>query len=315
MRTRFIFNPVSGLNARRSGLVGRIRRLIAERSLDASLVTTGEPGHATALARRAVEEGCTRVVAVGGDGTMNEVAQALVGTPATLALIPCGSGNGLALHLGLPRGLTTAFDLIAGESGRVVAIDTGAANGRPFFNAMGLGFDAEISRRFNGVGRRGFPAYARLTLAALRDLRAERCVVRATECDVSLDVLLIAVANSNQYGNHALIAPGARVDDGQLDLVAVRPVGLFGAAGLAARLFIGNFDRSRRVLRLQGDRFVIERPAPGIIHTDGEIHATGAVVEVTVRPRSLRLLVPATSRVVAPTARSAPICAINPQTP
>ncbi|MCX6951515.1 MAG: diacylglycerol kinase family lipid kinase, partial [Verrucomicrobia bacterium] len=116
---------------------------------------------------------------------------------------------------------------------------------------------------------------------------------------VSLDVFLVAVANSDQYGNNARIAPGARVDDGALDLIAVQPVGLLGAAALATRLFLGRFDSSPRVRRLRGPRFVIERTRPGLIHTDGETHATGAAVEILVHPRSLRLLVPALSTAVS----------------
>ena len=115
-------------------------------------------------------------------------------------------------------------------------------------------------------------------------------------------MFLVAVANSDQYGNHALFAPGARVDDGLLDLVAVRPPGFLGALPLVARLFLGSFHRSPRVRRLRSARFVIQRPAPGLIHTDGETHETTATVEIAVRPRSLRLVVPAACRVVTPAA-------------
>ena len=296
--TRFILTPTSGRTRRRPALAATLRDFIVARSLDAEVTTTEGPGHATELARDAAFAGCTQVVAVGGDGTMNEVAQALLHTPAALALVPCGSGNGLALHLGLPTALSGALDLIAGTGGRVAALDTGTANGRRFFNAMGLGLDADISRRFNTLTRRGLPAYARTALAAFRDLRSERVTLSAGRHRETLDILLVAVANSDQYGNHARIAPGARVDDGALDLIAVQPVGLFGAAALATRLFLGRFDTSPRVRRLSGPRFVIERAAPGLIHTDGETHATSATVEVIVQPRSLRVLVPAATRAV-----------------
>ncbi len=299
MKTRFIFNPHSGRNRRRLWLAAAIRDFIAAHSLDADLITTDGPGHATVLASEAVLAECTQVVAVGGDGTMNEVAQALLHSPAALALVPCGSGNGLALHLGLPLSPLGALDLVAGAGGRVAALDTGAANGLPFFNAMGLGLDADVSRRFNGLVRRGLPAYARTALAALRALHHERVTIQTASHRETLDVLLVAVANSDQYGNNARIAPGARVDDGLLDLVAVGPVGLVGAAVLAARLFLGNFDRSPDVRRMRGPRFVIERVAPGLIHTDGETHDAGTTIEVVMHPRSLRVLVPATSCAIA----------------
>lgn len=296
MKTLFIFNPYSGHNRRRPAFAGSIRDFISARSLDAGLVTTEAPGHATELAREAAHAGCEQIVAVGGDGTMNEVAQALLHTPTALALVPCGSGNGLALHLGLPLSPLGALSLIAGAASRVAALDTGSADGWPFFNAMGLGLDADVSHRFNGLAQRGLVGYARTALAAVRDIRPERVCITSNDFRDELDVLLVAVANSDQYGNNARIAPGARVDDGMLDLVAVAPVGFFGAAMLAARLFTGSFDESSRVRRLRGRRFVIDRVAAGLIHTDGETHAAGARVEVAVHPRSLRVLVPMASR-------------------
>jgi YegS/Rv2252/BmrU family lipid kinase len=298
MKTRFIFNPNSGHNRRRPRFAGMIRDFISTQAVKADLVTTDGPGHATELARNAVQAGYGCVVAVGGDGTMNEVAQALVGAPAALALVPCGSGNGLALHLGLPTSPLLALKLVTGGQARTAALDTGVANGFPFFNAMGLGLDADVSRRFNSLTRRGLPAYAHTAFTALRELQRERCTIAMPGQRETLEVLLVAVANSDQYGNNARIAPGARVDDGFLDLIAVAPVGPIGAVGLAARLFAGTFDRSPHVHRMRSGSFVITRSGPGLIHTDGETHETGAVIEVSVRPRSLRVVVPAVTHAV-----------------
>src|SRR5688500_7524765 len=159
VKTCFIYNPHSGRNRRRRGLATSIRDFISAQSLDATLQLTEGPGHATELARDAVYRGHELVVAVGGDGTMNEVAQALLNSPAALALVPCGSGNGLALHLGLPRSPLPALQLATGEGARILNVDTGTANGHPFINAMGLGLDADVSCRFNRLTRRGLPAY------------------------------------------------------------------------------------------------------------------------------------------------------------
>jgi YegS/Rv2252/BmrU family lipid kinase len=306
MRTRFILNPCSGRNRRRRWLPAAIRDFISAQSLSADLVTTEAPGHATALANEAVQAGCEQIVAVGGDGTMNEVAQALLHTPAALALVPCGSGNGLALHLGLPLALAEALALISATNARIAAIDTGEVNGHPFFNAMGLGLDAEVSHRFNSLTRRGLPAYARTALGVLRDIKSERVELTTRRGREEFDTLLLAVANSDQYGNNARIAPGARVDDGELDLVAVSPVGMLGALGLTARLFSRSFDRSPHVRRWRGDRFQIERVSPGLIHTDGETHRETATLTITVRPRSLRILVPAGAPVAVRTADWSP---------
>jgi YegS/Rv2252/BmrU family lipid kinase len=305
MKTCFIFNPYSGRNLRRPWLAGAIRNFIRTGAHDAGLEITDGPGHATELARSAVATGCEVVVAVGGDGTMNEVAQGLVNTPAALSVVPCGSGNGLALHLGLPRSTMSALQLATTTGARVAAVDTGTANGKPFFNVMGLGLDAEVSRRFNRLRRRGLSAYVRIATASLRALPSQRCTIQSGARSETLDVLLVAIANSDQYGNHARIAPGARVDDGRLDLVAVRSVGLLRAAALVPRLFLGNIDQSADVCRMSGTRFRIVRAGAGLIHTDGETHFTGACVDVVVQRRSLRVLVPASSRAVTSPASAA----------
>jgi diacylglycerol kinase (ATP) len=306
MKLRFVFNPRSGRQRRNASVLPMLRNFISARALDADVVCTEGPGHATEIARDAVAAGCLRIVAVGGDGTVNEVAQALIHTPAALGLVPCGSGNGLALHLGLPTTLSDALELATGTSGRVAELDTGIVNGLPFVNAMGLGLDAEVSRRFNRLARRGLAAYTSTALAAFLSRKTERFKIAAGGHSETVDALLIAVANSDQYGNHAKIAPHARVDDGVLDLVAVRPVGLFSACALGLRLFTGSIDRSTSVRRLRAARFVVERPSPGIIHTDGETHLLGCTIEIAVRPRSLRVIVTADCTAVAPVEERAP---------
>ena len=291
LRARFIFNPRSGHNARNPWLLERARAFIAEHRLDASVVPTERPHHATELARRALDEGCGLVVAIGGDGTLNEVASALVGTPAALGLIPCGSGNGLGRHLGIPGPGKGAFRVLL--AGNIRVIDTGLADGHPFFNAMGLGFDAEISARFNGLVRRGLPAYARTTLAALRSYRPDKYTIQADNGPaLRMSAWIVAVANSDQYGNDCYIAPGARVDDGRLDLIAIRHLSLLNAPPLAARLFSGRIDGSPDVTRRQASHYVIERAGPGLLHTDGEVRSCAARIEIRVLPASLRIVAP-----------------------
>jgi len=292
VKIRFIVNLLSGRRGRVARLLPLLRDFAERRGLGGALFTTEGPGHATELARAAVSAGCERVVSIGGDGTMNEVAQALVGGPVALALVRCGSGNGLSRHLGIPASPLAALDLACNPASRVVAIDTGTANGRPFFNAMGMGFDAEVGRKFSLNPRRGLAAYAGTVLREFAGYRAGRWVVTAGSGPETLDALLVAVANSEQYGNGAAIAPGARVDDGLLDLVSVAPVGFVGAAVLGARMFLGTIDRSPHVRHRRGAAFLVERPAPGLIHTDGECHDEAAAVSIRVVPASLRVVVP-----------------------
>lgn len=291
IKTRFIFNPRSGHNAKNPHLLERARAFIRERSLNADVVLTERPRHATELARQAVAEGCGLVVAIGGDGTLNETAAGLVGTDAIFGLIPCGSGNGLGRHLGIPGPGKGAFRTLV--EGRVRAIDTGLVNGIPFFNAMGLGFDAEIADRFNHLTRRGLPSYVRTTIGTFFRYRAETCFIRNGVASLETTAFLLTIANSDQYGNDCFIAPGASVDDGQLDLTVIKRANLFNAAPLAVRLFRKTIDGSSSIARLRGSHFTIERTAPGLIHTDGETHRTGASLDITVLPRSLRIMVPA----------------------
>lgn len=291
VKTRFIFNPHSGHNARNPSLLARTRAFIREHVPQAELVLTEHPRHATELASQAVSEGCQLIVAVGGDGTLNEVAAALVGTEAALGLVPCGSGNGLGRHLGIPGPGKGAFRTLL--DGRVRTIDTGAANGIPFFNAMGIGFDAEISHRFNQLTRRGLPAYVKTTCAALFGYRPETYHICNGTTSLTTQAFIVSVANSDQYGNDCFIAPGARVDDGHLNLTVIKSATPFNTLPLVARLFTNRIDGSKSVARLKGAHFTIERAAPGLIHTDGETHETAAVVDIVVHPLSLRIMVPA----------------------
>ncbi len=291
VKTRFIFNPRSGHNAKNPALLACTRAFIHDHVPQAELVLTKRPRHATELARRAVDDGCELVVAVGGDGTLNEVAAALVGTESALGLVPCGSGNGLGRHLGIPSPGKGAFRTLI--NGRVRTIDTGTANGIPFFNVMGIGFDAEISHRFNRLTHRGLPAYIKTTCGTLFGYRPQTYHIRNGTASFITPAFILTVANSDQYGNDCYIAPGASVDDGRLDLTVIKRATLFNTLPLVSRLFTGHIDGSKSVTRLQGSHFTIGRASRGLIHTDGETHETTAIVEIVALPRSLRIMVPA----------------------
>jgi diacylglycerol kinase (ATP) len=291
LKILFILNPHSGQVRRRPQLAGQIRRFYTARGLPASLALTDRPGHATELAATAVREGCDVVVAVGGDGTMNEVACALVGTSAALGLVPCGSGNGLALHLGIPLQPAAALECLLLARARL--IDTGVVNGLPFFNAMGLGYEAEIAAGFATQHSRGLAGYFRVGWPLLFSHQEESCRVTHDAGTTEFGhVFTLAVLNSDQYGNNAVLAPGARVDDGRFNLVTLRRVGLARAAGLLWRIRFGGISRVPEITWCHSSRFIIERSVCGPFHTDGEPRAATAKLEITLKPRSLRILVP-----------------------
>ena len=291
LRTTFILNPVSGRTAMRPGRREKVEQFIARHQLDARLEITQLRGHATELARAAIAAGSQLVVSVGGDGTMNEVAAGVVGRDVLYGMLPTGSGNGLGRDLGLPMDFGRALDVLL--DGMVRTIDTGVVCGFPFFNVMGLGFDAEIGRRFNECHGRGFFNYIQIGLRAFFAYRKERISVEAEGvAPFTVDAFLASVANSTQYGNNARIAPRARLDDGRLDFAAVTTSNLILAVPLVVRLFTRSIDRSRFVRAVQAPRFRIRRAAPGPVHTDGEIHPCPADLEVVIRPQSLRVVVP-----------------------
>lgn len=291
LRTVFVVNPIAGRIKTRASRRQTIEDFVRSHRLDARIELSRHGGHAGAIATEAVHQGAQLVVSVGGDGTLNEVAGALVNSGALYGMIPTGSGNGLGRDLGLPLDFNQALNTLL--DARVREIDTGVVNGLPFFNVMGIGFDAEIGRRFNLSTRRGFLTYLRIGLGAFFTYRKQEFEIEnETGEGETMSAFLTSVANSTQYGNNARIAPRACLDDGKLDLVAIRTHNAFTALPIVARLFTGSIDRASSVYSHQGRRFVIRRAQPGPIHTDGEVHDCEAVLEISVRPKSLRVLVP-----------------------
>jgi YegS/Rv2252/BmrU family lipid kinase len=290
----FVYNPKAGPVREQVKMAGMIEAFLAKSGLKGAVSVTERRGHATELAAAAVKAGADVVVAVGGDGTVNEVAGALVDSTAALGIVPCGSGNGLARHLGIS--LRPAFALAGLASGRVRRIDAGEANGRLFFCAMGTGFDTAVLTSFERLARRGFAAYFVAAIRAFSSYRCEAYGVRIGAGEVEVrPALFVTVANSDQLGNNARIAPGARVDDGRLDLVVIPPVGWLSGLPLVGRLFAGSLNGGAGVGRWTGERFVVTRAAAGPIHVDGELVQTAAEISVRVRPGCLRVIGPVRS--------------------
>ena len=285
MKTRFVVNLRSG---RAVKALPAVREFAKHQG--AEIVLTERTRHAFELAQAALREDCELIVAVGGDGTMNEVASALIDSPATLGLVPCGSGDGLGRHLGIHGSTTHALDVLA--QGKPRLIDTGMADEHPFFTAAGIGFEAEIAQRFNALHKRGFLRYLTTSARAFRQWKPSRYVINHAGGRDELVVFTLAVANSDQYGNNAIIAPGALVDDGLLDLCAIPSVNMLNAASLMTRLFTGNLDRQRGVYLRRSREFTVERTSCGPLHTDGEVHDAGPKIEFRIRPSSLRILAP-----------------------
>jgi YegS/Rv2252/BmrU family lipid kinase len=291
VKVRAILNPRAGVQAWRT-------REAVERGRpswgDYAVYFTREAGHATQLAREAVAAGADLVLAVGGDGTVNEVARGLFGSPAALGIVPAGSGNGLARALRLP--LRPGAALAALERGARRRMDVGFVNGRPFLNVAGVGFDAAVGHAFHERGRRGgrrgLLGYVRLSLAELRSYRAPRLAIEVATQRVELTAFVVTFANGPQYGSGAFINPGAKLDDGRLEVVAFESAPLWRTLGAVSRMFLGGLERLQGYRRLPGPGATVVLAAPAAVHCDGDPVGMAERIDVTLEPRLLEMVVP-----------------------
>jgi len=286
-----ILNPAAD-RGRAGRKEGRIRRALKHQGIPFEFLRTQGPGHAAELAQKALGEKPTAVVGAGGDGTLNEIAQALVGTEVPLGIIPCGSGNDLIRALGIPRDIGGAVRILS--QGRPRAVDVGRAAGRFFLNTLGMGFDGQVASDYRRMRLlKGELGYLWAVLIELFRFRGFGARVVAGERTFEGDLILIPVQNGPYAGGGFLLAPGARIDDGLLDLVLV------ANRRIPARLQVLVGTRSGRYLSLpriwrQGVRRIeieTERPLP--VHLDGEILSRPlSSLEVELLPQSLRVIAP-----------------------
>ena len=275
----FIVNPVSGNRRKKKHIIAGLRGY--------EVRFTEYPGHATEIAR---ETSADIVVAVGGDGTVNEVARGLVGTDKILGIVPCGSGDGLALHLKIGRGFRKALRII--EKGKTAPLDYGTIDGRPFFSVCGVGLDAIVSERFAKAGRRGLSTYIREAFRTWKGFVPDNYRIRLDGSVMDLDAVLVTIGNSNQWGNGAKVTPLARTDDGELDVTIVETFRSIEIPLLAWRLMTGTFDRSRRGMCFRARNIEIERNSGGPAHFDGDFFGAGEKIAISLAPDRLRVLVP-----------------------
>ena len=275
----FIINPISG-----KGKKAKIAQLLLAKGYKVAF--TEYAGHAEVLAREATED---IVVAVGGDGTVNEVARGIVGTEKALGIIPCGSGDGLARHLGLSHNIKKALRTI--EQGECKRMDTAEVNGRLFLSVCGVGFDAVVSERFAKSGKRGLANYIRQGLKTWRNYTPEKYIVEIDGKEIDVEALFITVGNSDQWGNNAKITPLADCCDGILDITIVEKFGVWEMPWLALRLMTGTLQRSRKVHCYKGKEVRIIRECEGAAHADGDWYMESATLNIKILPSALKVIV------------------------
>lgn len=284
----YIVNPISGTR-QKGGVIQLIEELVDRSRYDFEVVQTEYAGHAAELAADAAQRRTEIVVAVGGDGTVNEVGRALVHTETALGIIPCGSGNGLARHLCIPIQPSKALAII--NEGIIHKLDYGVINEHPFFCTCGVGFDAFISEKFAEAGKRGPLAYVENALKLGLQYRPQTYEIEVGNGSETYEAFLIACANASQYGNDAYIAPYASMKDGLLDVVVMEPFNAIEAPQVALQLFNGTLPENSHVKTFQTDRLRIRRNEEGVAHYDGDPFWTGEVIDVSLRKHAFNVVV------------------------
>lgn len=288
-KTLIIINPNSGTNSKQD-LPKLFSQYLNSNIFNVTIQFTTHPGHATEITREATNQGVENIIAVGGDGTINEIARALLHTKVNLGIIPSGSGNGLARHFKIP--LKTIEAIKALNNSRVEIADSGSLNEHPFFCTAGVGFDAHIGQKFSEAGTRGLSTYVKTILKEFVNYQPEIYQITTPETKIREQAFLITFANTNQYGNNAYIAPKANTSDGLLDVCLLKPFPLYKSPQIGIKLFSGSMNKSRYMKTLQCSQLEIERYQPGAAHVDGEPIYLDEKLEIKCIPASIRILVP-----------------------
>lgn len=290
MKTKilFIMNPKSGVGSKES-IPELIDKNIDKELFDYQIANTEYAGHATELAKQAVEDKVGIVVAVGGDGTVNEVGKALINTDTAIGIIPTGSGNGLARHLAIPMNVKKSLQIL--NQACIHKLDYGIINGIPFFCTCGMGFDAFISMKFAEAGKRGVVTYVQKVLEEGLKYEPQTYDIEDNEGVHHYKAFLISVANASQYGNNAYIAPQASMSDGLFNIIIMEPFDIIDAPQVAIEMFNKTLDKNSKIKTFKAKRIHIHRKEEGVIHYDGDPIMAGKDVEIKLVSKGIKVVV------------------------
>lgn len=284
----FIVNPVSGIG-RQKVIEKLIDQLLDRTAFEYEIQYTKAAKHATELAKDAASRNFDIVVAVGGDGSVNETAKGLIGTKTAMAIIPAGSGNGLARHLKIPIDLKKAMDVI--NSGTITTVDSIRFNDETFVNVAGIGFDAHIGWEFAKFGKRGFSSYLKVIMREFPKYKARKYELEIDGKTIYPEAFLISFANGSQWGNNAYIAPTADISDGIMDIAILKNFKFMSALSIGYRLFKGSLHESAHLEIIKAKEVKVKQPST-IAHIDGEPIEIGNEILIKVVPSSLNVIIP-----------------------
>lgn len=285
-----IINPISG-TGNKTGLSETVISRLTPLGYSIDIRYTTGPGDATRLAREAVAAGYYGVLAAGGDGTINETARALCDTDVAIGIIPAGSGNGLARHIGIPIDPAMSLDIIAQD--HIESADYGTVNGLPFFCTMGMGFDAAVSHRFARQNRRGLLMYVKSALQEYTRYVPQTYTLCINGKIIIEQAFIIAVANASQYGNNTYVAPTASITDGLLDVTVIHGGNPLEIARMGIDMMTGYLNKNILVDTFRTPSVAIYRQSPGPVHVDGEPLEMGKILDVRCHRHALRIFTPA----------------------
>lgn len=283
----FIINPISG-GLKKDKLPSLILKKLDKNIWAPEIrIWTNKEISAFQMAKQALNEGFKAIVAVGGDGTINQVAAALKNSSVPMGIIPQGSGNGLARHLRIPIHPAKAIELLNKNS--AFLIDTGLINNNFFLNVAGVGFDALIGYRFAHAGTRGFSTYFKTTIKELFNYKPKTYFIQTDSQEINTKAFLISFANGSQWGNNAFIAPGAKLNDGLLNISILKPFPWFQIPIIAFQIFTQNLRNSKYYLQIPASSCQVKIDSEEMIHFDGEPLTYQKNLDVTLHPKSLLL--------------------------
>lgn len=288
LRICFIYNPISGVR-RIKGLEDLIKQNLNLNRFEYSIKATSSAKDAMRLASAAVQENFDIVVAVGGDGTINEIVQGMGNTPLMLGIVPNGSGNGLARHLEIPLEPEKAIKLVNKLNTRTIDIAT--INGYPFASIAGLGFDARVANKYRKLKKRGLYGYARVIMMEFFRYREREYTLSFNDQKITRKALLLSIANSNQFGYNTVIAPTAKPDDGLLDIVIVKKFPVGEIPRMIGLLFTGKIDQSSYIESYKTTEIFIVRKRGKRVNIDGEAIKMGNEIFVRIQPAAIKVIV------------------------
>lgn len=283
----FIINPISG-GKKKDGVPDLIEKHLDASCLQPVIVFTDSVSHARQIALDAVNK-VEVIVAVGGDGTVNEVASAIVGSDTRLGIVPFGSGNGLSRFLQVPMDTEKAIKTLT--TGKVELIDSARLNGKPFFNMAGIGFDAHIAEIFSHNKKRGFITYIKSTFEEFNKYKPQLYEIEIDGRQYQRKAFMLSFANSSQYGNNAHVSPNASVQDGLIDVCIITQFPLWRLVEMGIRMMLKTADKVKFLEIIRGRHIVIKRTEDGPIHLDGEPEMEGKNITIDVLPGSLKVIV------------------------